>query len=120
MTEWSSISQNLLEKEKQEKWGSEQMPPREYLLGIDVGTEGCKAILFNVEGKSVARSYSRYAVVFPESSWAEQDPLLWWEGVRGSVKEVSRRLASQKETSLALVPPANLPWWSPLTKKANL
>ncbi len=67
------------------------MPSREYLLGIDVGTEGCKALLFNIEGKSVARSYSRYAVVVPKSSWAEQDPLLWWEGVRSSVKEVVKK-----------------------------
>ena len=64
------------------------MPSCEYLLGIDVGTEGCKALLFNVEGKSVARSSSRYSVVVSESSWAEQDPLFWWEGVRESIKEV--------------------------------
>ena len=67
------------------------MPSCEYLLGIDVGTEGCKSLLFNFKGKSVARSYSEYSVVVPESSWAEQDPLLWWESVRGSIREVVKK-----------------------------
>jgi len=67
------------------------MPSSQYLLGVDVGTEGCKALLFNTEGKSLARSYNRYPVIVPEPSWAEQDPLLWWDGVRKSIREVLKK-----------------------------
>jgi len=61
------------------------------VLSIDVGTESCKTILFNAEGGSLARSYQKYPIVIPESSWAEQNPLLWWDAVRKGVRDVLRK-----------------------------
>jgi xylulokinase len=68
-----------------------------HVLSIDVGTEGCKTILFNAKGRSLSRSYQKYPIIIPESSWAEQDPLLWWDAVRKGVKDVLRKTGCSAE-----------------------
>jgi len=50
-----------------------------YLLGIDVGTGGTRALVIDSEGCVVASAtedHSRFAS--PQIGWAEQDPSDWW------------------------------------------
>ncbi len=58
------------------------------LLGIDIGTSGCKALLLSVDGDILATSTSSYGLSQPHSGWTEQDPLLWIEGARRAVAQV--------------------------------
>ncbi len=53
------------------------------LLGIDVGTSGVKASLFDTGGRllGIGRSAS-YAFDSPKPTWAQMDPQIWWEGVK--------------------------------------
>ncbi|MBQ8533646.1 MAG: carbohydrate kinase [Clostridia bacterium] len=44
-----------------------------YLLGIDEGTTGCKAILFNDTGKRIASTSTEYPSYYPNPGWVEQD-----------------------------------------------
>lgn len=44
-----------------------------YLMGVDEGTTGCKAILFNEEGKQIASSSREYPSYYPNPGWVEQD-----------------------------------------------
>lgn len=47
---------------------------RQYLLGLDVGTTGCKAVVFNSLGKIIGKTaYREYPVVCNEPLQAEQD-----------------------------------------------
>jgi len=64
------------------------------LLGIDVGTEGCRAIVFNEKGESLARSYREYPILIPHASWVEQDPHLWWDKVTEVVSDVVKAIGS--------------------------
>jgi xylulokinase len=43
------------------------------LLGLDVGTTGCKAVLFDEDGTLLAMASREYAVDLPHPGWAEQD-----------------------------------------------
>ena len=43
------------------------------LIGLDVGTTGCKAVLFGEDGTLQASASREYAVDLPRPSWAEQD-----------------------------------------------
>ncbi len=43
------------------------------LLGLDVGTTGCKAVLFRDDGTLLASAGREYAVDLPRPGWAEQD-----------------------------------------------
>ncbi len=43
-------------------------------LGLDIGTGGCKAVVFNSEGKELAASFREYTVLHPHPDWAELNP----------------------------------------------
>lgn len=55
------------------------------ILGIDIGTSGCKALLLDVEGNVVASETATYGLSQPRPGWTEQDPELWIEGARQAV-----------------------------------
>jgi len=60
----------------------------EYFLGIDVGTEGTKVALFDLQGNIVKDSYEEYELICRQPGWAEQDPKLWWNVVTRNIKKV--------------------------------
>jgi sugar (pentulose or hexulose) kinase len=43
------------------------------LLGLDVGTTGCKAAVFSTDGRLLALAYAEYDYRSPEAGWAELD-----------------------------------------------
>jgi len=50
-----------------------------YLLGLDIGTSGVKALLVSPEGKIISSKTESYPLATPHSGWAEQSPYDWWE-----------------------------------------
>ena len=61
-----------------------------YLLGIDIGTTGARALLVNEQGVVVAGATEEYPLYTPEPMWAEQDPLDWWQATLDAVRKVLR------------------------------
>lgn len=51
-----------------------------HLLGIDLGTSACKAIVMAEDGRVLGTGSADYPLVQPEPTWAEQDPEAWWQG----------------------------------------
>jgi len=43
-------------------------------LGLDIGTGGCKAVIFDSEGKELAFAFREYPVLHPHPDWAELNP----------------------------------------------
>jgi xylulokinase len=43
-------------------------------LGLDIGTGGCKAVVFSSDGEELASAYREYPVLNPRPGWAEIDP----------------------------------------------
>ncbi|MET3850957.1 gluconokinase [Paenibacillus sp. OAE614] len=58
------------------------------MIGIDIGTTSTKAVLFEENGKVVAKGSEGYPLLTPTSSIAEQDPDLIFTAVIHSVKQV--------------------------------
>jgi len=58
------------------------------LLGIDIGTSGCKALLIGLDGAVIAAEVATYPLSQPRPGWAEQDPELWIRGAQVSVAGV--------------------------------
>jgi xylulokinase len=59
------------------------------LLGIDVGTTGCKAVVFTVEGKPLASAYEEYDVLRVHPGYAELDTVRVWEQVKAVIRRVA-------------------------------
>ena len=60
----------------------------EYVLGVDVGTTGTKAILVTPGGTVVASATEEYALHTPHPGWAEQDPQDWWWATVAAIRRV--------------------------------
>jgi xylulokinase len=59
-----------------------------YLLGIDIGTESSRAIIFDEEGKALVKSQVTYGVVCNYPGWAAQDPEQWWQATVTNCRRV--------------------------------
>lgn len=58
-----------------------------HLLGLDVGTSGCKANVFTLEGEIVSSAYREYAEYSLHPTWMELNPDEVWTKVRESIIE---------------------------------
>jgi len=59
-----------------------------YLLGIDVGTTGSKALLINTDGVVKASAVTEYTTSMPQPLWAEQNPVDWWVATTASIQRL--------------------------------
>lgn len=61
-----------------------------YLLGIDVGTSGTKALLIDVSkgGEVVGSTTKTYPLYTPKPQWAEQEPEDWWQATVAAIAEL--------------------------------
>ncbi|GAB4565476.1 MAG: xylulokinase [Anaerolineae bacterium] len=58
-----------------------------YLLGIDIGTSGTRAILVDpATGDVIAGATDEYPLYTPQPQWAEQEPSDWWRATCNAVK----------------------------------
>ncbi len=58
------------------------------LLGIDVGTTACKAVLIDETGRVLKQASAEYPLHVPRALWAEQNPIDWWHGVQKCLGEI--------------------------------
>lgn len=64
---------------------------KELLLGIDIGTSGCKIALFSQEGKAICTETLEYPLHYPKAGFIEQDPGDWWDAVcRGTQRLLTK------------------------------
>jgi gluconokinase len=60
------------------------------MIGLDLGTTNCKAVLLDADGHVRAKASDGYELQMPHPGWAEQDVRLVWEAAKrvlGSVAE---------------------------------
>jgi xylulokinase len=59
-----------------------------YMLGLDVGTSGAKAVLIAADGSVLATATEEYSLSTPQPLWSEQDPEDWWRGSQAALQRV--------------------------------
>lgn len=63
----------------------------DYLIGVDIGTQGTKAVLIDQDGQVLSHSYSGYDVETPKQSWAQQWPDVWEQATYTTIKNVIKK-----------------------------
>lgn len=58
-----------------------------YGIGLDIGTTGCKAAIFDEQGNSWGKSYEEFDIICLRPVWAEQDPFIVMQSVKKVMKE---------------------------------
>ncbi len=81
-----------------------------YVLSIDQGTTGSRAVVYDKRGNTVAGAYREFGQYFPAPGWVEHDPQEIWDSVNQSVQDVLRKvptgsiaaigIANQRETTI--------------------
>lgn len=79
------------------------------LLGLDVGTSGCKVIATDEKGVVLASSSDTYPTRYPKPGWAEQDPREWYRATCKAVRECidSAGLDAREVAGIAVDGPAH-------------
>ncbi len=80
------------------------------VLGIDAGTAGLRAGIFDLQGKALGFSEQSYPTHYAQPGWAEQTPADWWDAL---VKAVQGCLAENaidgsRVIGLAIDAPCNI------------
>ncbi|HER24094.1 MAG TPA: carbohydrate kinase [Candidatus Atribacteria bacterium] len=65
------------------------------IISIDLGTTGCRTVIFNELGDPLSHSYQEYNSIYLSSRWIDHDPKTWLEAAQSTVKEAISKL---KET----------------------
>jgi xylulokinase len=72
------------------------------LIGLDIGTTGCKAIVFSSEGKILGQSAREYSILTPHPNWAEQDAEQVWRLAWDALHEAVTAAGDDPPQALAL------------------
>jgi len=72
------------------------------ILGIDLGTAGCKAVSFSENGDCLAHAYREYATIHTAEGGAELDSHEVWARVREVMAEVAARTRRDPITALSI------------------
>jgi len=64
------------------------------ILGIDIGTTGCKCVAFTEKMEAISEAYREYPLIHIENGFVEQNPSLWWSAVVETIREVSKEIKS--------------------------
>ena len=93
---------------------------KKFIVAIDQGTTSSRAILFNIQGKSLFKSQLEFKQYFPQNGWVEHNPEEIWSKTKKVLMDVinkSKRLkgdiltigiTNQRETTIL---------WNQLTGK---
>ncbi len=82
----------------------------QYILSIDQGTTGTRAIVYDSLGTQIACAYQELSQHFPQPGWVEHDPNEIWQGVLSTVHSaleqvpdgsiVAIGITNQRETTI--------------------
>ena len=71
-----------------------------WVLGVDLGTGGCKVCAVGRDGHVAGAGAAGYATLTPKAGWAEQDPETWMRAIADAGVSLLPRLPGKR-----MIPP---------------
>ena len=72
------------------------------LLGIDIGTQGSKVVIFNRYGDVLSSEYSEHQLLYPRDGWVELDPEAIWRNIKIILKKANQKVKGDKITAFGI------------------
>ena len=72
------------------------------ILGLDIGTTGCKAVVFDTDGSVLSLAAREYSILTPHPNWAEQDAEQVWQLAWDALREAVAKTPHDPPTAVAL------------------
>lgn len=79
---------------------TDEEPP--FLLGLDVGTTGCRSLVFSTDGRVASSAYAEYPLYHRRLDWSELDPNLVWQAIVQVLRRSIEGLASGRRAIAAV------------------
>ncbi|GEK28448.1 FGGY-family carbohydrate kinase [Furfurilactobacillus siliginis] len=73
-----------------------------YILGIDIGTSGTKAMLLTTDGQVVAQKKDNYSFVTPHPGWAEANADDWLNAVTSVIRTLAAHVADEDIVAIGI------------------
>ena len=75
-----------------------------FVLAIDQGTTGSRALIVNSSGHIVADAYSEFPQIYPQPGWVEHDPEAIWQTTLGVVRRAlaAAQLAPERMAAIGI------------------
>ncbi|HDK27727.1 MAG TPA: carbohydrate kinase [Candidatus Atribacteria bacterium] len=89
------------------------------ILCIDLGTTGCRTIIFNEKGQQICTSYQDYKSIYLPHGWIEHDPKLWLLAVKKTVRDTVKKMKYDKKCISAISITSQRSTVIPVDKKGN-
>ena len=71
------------------------------LLGIDLGTTGCKGVCFDEDGNILGSAYREHSLLYPAQNFVEVEPNFIWESVKLIIREITAKTTNDPVKALA-------------------
>ncbi len=75
---------------------------KKYILALDLGTTGNRAILFDRKQAMVAKAYREFRQIFPKPGWVEHDPVEIWQTTLQVIREVLSAAAPSEIAAIGI------------------
>ena len=72
------------------------------MLGLDMGTSSCKAILLDDQMRTVTTSFCSYGLKIEDQGGAEQNPDEWWNAIKSCVNDIKSRAVDYRIVSIGV------------------
>jgi xylulokinase len=72
------------------------------LIGLDIGTTGCKAAVFDAAGNLLVQAGREYAIDIPRPGWAEQDAERVWRLAQDALRQAIAAVRGEDIVALGL------------------
>ena len=78
------------------------MKTNHYILAIDQGTTGSRAVIYDKSGKIMTSAYEEFPQYFPCPGWVEHNPDEIWTSVNHSIQKVLKRIPKAKIAAIGI------------------
>lgn len=66
---------------------------KDAVIGVDIGTTGCRAVIYRPNGQALANCSAEYPLHTPHAGWAEQQPIDIWHACKTVVHDAVQQAA---------------------------
>lgn len=73
-----------------------------YIIGLDVGTTGTKAIVCNENGHIIGSGYKEYELLSQKSGWISQNANDWWDAAVFAINKASEKINKSEIKAIGL------------------
>ena len=74
----------------------------QYILSIDQGTTGSRAVIYDKKGVKKASVYQEFQQYFPKPGWVEHNPEEIWQSVNASIQKVLAKVPKAKISAIGI------------------